>query len=682
MLRGSTTNERNEGGNGSIFLCDLKYIGMKPSQDKDAEKMGRSRNLMVAEHLAFKNDRHIRNVFEALNEQRQSARYTDTVLKIGLTEIKVHRCVLAAAIPKLLENQDREEKSLLTMNLEGLDPNAVEVLVEFAYTGELSVSAGEVLSLYHVAKSLGMREVQDSCEQFVREKVLPLDWMAVRGFAEQQDCPSLMIAVDKFIEQHVGEIYHKKDFFQLPRLQIELASTNDRPRESIDSEKLCNVAITWAHKQLEEGNIDLRGLLEKTHIMFLTADGELKECTVEDLDAEDEKSKLITTEAQREYIRYTSLGQLTKTEVNSSDDEEEMTIIIKNNNNKRKCSWMTEKDFRLIGAVQSSDSACAGVATVAGMLVAISIHTQTPSSCNNSDTADLSNGEEWVLVAPMSRGRCSVGAVVLNGKLYAVGGYDRGDCLNTAEQYDPQINEWMPVTNMNSPRGRLGAEVINGKIYAIGGSNGHTELSTVEVFDESTNTWKLVQSMLQCRCSFGTGVINEQIFAVGGYEGPRNLKSVEMYNPVKEEWIRVAPMNTERNNLCVEALDGKLYAIGGYNGWTCFNTVECYDPEEDHWFFVPPMKTHRRGAGVAVLHGKLYVIGGSDGTNFLNSVECYDPTTNDWKIVGSLNTPRHNVGAVAIGDHIYAVGGFGGSSFLKSIEYYDAKSDTWNNFVT
>ena len=213
--------------------------------------MGRSRNLMVAEHLAFKNDRHIRNVFEALNEQRQSARYTDTVLKIGLTEIKVHRCVLAAAIPKLLENQDGEEKSLLTMNLEGLDPNAVEVLVEFAYTGELSVSAGEVLSLYHVAKSLGMREVQDSCEQFVREKVLPLDWMAVRGFAEQQDCPSLMIAVDKFIEQHVGEIYHKKDFFQLPRLQIELASTNDRPRESIDSEKLCNVAITWAHKQLE-----------------------------------------------------------------------------------------------------------------------------------------------------------------------------------------------------------------------------------------------------------------------------------------------------------------------------------------------------------------------------------------------------------------------------------------------
>lgn len=656
---------------------------MMPSKEKESEKIGGSRNVMVKEHLLFKNDRHIRKVFEALNEQRQTARFTDAVLKVGLADIKLHRCILAAAIPKLLENQDGEDESLLTVKLEGVDPNAVEVLVEFAYTGELSVSAGEVLGLYHAAKSLGMKEVQDSCEQFVLDKVLPLDWMAVRGFAEQQDCPNLMIAVDKFIEEHVGDIYHKKDFFQLPRLQIELASTNDRQRESLDSENLCNVAINWAHKQLEEGNINVRGLLEKTHIMFLTADGELKECTLEDLDAEDENSKLITTEAQREYIRYTSLEQLSKKEVNSSDDEENLTELIlqKNNNNKKKRSWLAEKDFRLIGAVQSSDSACAGVATVAGVLVAISIHSQTQSSCNNSDSADLSMGEDWVLVAPMSRGRCSVGAVDLNGKLYAVGGYDRGDCLNTVEQYDPQLNEWMPVSTMNSPRGRLGAEVINGKIYAIGGSNGHTELSTVEVFDEALNTWKFAPSMLQCRCSFGTGVVNGQIFAVGGYEGPRNLKSVEVYNPEKKEWSRVAPMNTERNNLCVEVLDNKLYAIGGYNGWTCFNTVECYDPAEDHWFFVPPMKTHRRGAGAAVLHGKLYVIGGSDGTNFLNSVECYDPTINEWKIVASLNTPRHNVGAVAIGDHIYAVGGFGASSFLKSIEYYDFKSDKWNCFV-
>lgn len=140
--------------------------------------------------------------------------------------------------------------------------------------------------------------------------------------------------------------------------------------------------------------------------MFLTADDEMKECTIEDLDSGDEKSKLITTEAQREYIRYTSLEQLSKPETNSSDDEDELIVLIENNNNKRKNSWMSEKDFQLIGAVQTSENGCVGVVTIGGMLMATSIHTQAHTCTNNSDSGDSCHEEEWVLVAPMSRGVC------------------------------------------------------------------------------------------------------------------------------------------------------------------------------------------------------------------------------------------------------------------------------------
>lgn len=245
----------------SIFLSiTVDFVYRQNSED-----ICRSRSLLVAGHLAFLSDSHARKVFEALNEQRLSARFTDAVLKVGHTQIKVHRCVLAAAIPKLLENYDGEEESLFTVELEGLDPNAVEVLVEFAYTAKLCVSAEEVLSVYHAARSLDMKDVQGPCEQFIHEKVLPLDWITVRSFAEEQDYLNLMIAVDKFIEEHVEDIYHNKDFFQLPRLQIELATTNDRQNESIDSEKLCNVAITWAQKQLE---VRIRNLLSACENSF------------------------------------------------------------------------------------------------------------------------------------------------------------------------------------------------------------------------------------------------------------------------------------------------------------------------------------------------------------------------------------------------------------------------------
>lgn len=213
--------------------------------------------MTAAGRLTFENDRHLRTIFEALNEQRKCARFCDAILKAGEREITGHRSILAAAIPKILENHISNGESEFTIDLEGLDPNAVEVLVEFAYTGKLNVPAEGVLTVFHAAKSLGIREVQDLAEQFIREKVLPLDWMAVRAFAEMNDCPNLMSAVDEFIEQNVEEIYHKKDFFQLPRLQIELAATNDRQKETIDSEKLCKVAISWAHKQLEVRKIIL-----------------------------------------------------------------------------------------------------------------------------------------------------------------------------------------------------------------------------------------------------------------------------------------------------------------------------------------------------------------------------------------------------------------------------------------
>ena len=161
--------------------------------------------------------------------------------------------------------------------------------------------------------------------------------------------------------------------------------------------------------------------------MFLTADGELKECTMEDLYSNDEKSELITTEAQREYIRYTctSQEQLSKHEANGSEDEEELIVLLENNNNKKRQSWIVEKDFRLIGAVQTSDNGCTGLAVVGGLLVAISIHSQTQYCSNSSDSGDSSSGEEWVLIAPMNRGVF---------KLLILRVYFRGQCTCVIDQ--------------------------------------------------------------------------------------------------------------------------------------------------------------------------------------------------------------------------------------------------------
>ena len=55
----------------------------------------------------------------------------------------------------------------------------------------------------------------------------------------------------------------------------------------------------------------------------------------------------------------------------------------------------------------------------------------------------------------------------MNGKVYAVGGYDRGHCLNLVECYDQERNEWVPTTSLTCPRGRLGLSCLNGMLQLV-----------------------------------------------------------------------------------------------------------------------------------------------------------------------------------------------------------------------
>jgi len=75
----------------------------------------------------------------------------------------------------------------------------------------------------------------------------------------------------------------------------------------------------------------------------------------------------------------------------------------------------------------------------------------------------------------------------VNGRVYAIGGcppnWLPGDpFLSTVEEYDPATDTWMKKADMPTARS-CSTSVVNGKIYAIGGYDGNRILSTVEEYD-------------------------------------------------------------------------------------------------------------------------------------------------------------------------------------------------------
>ena len=185
----------------------------------------------------------------------------------------------------------------------------------------------------------------------------------------------------------------------------------------------------------------------------------------------------------------------------------------------------------------------------------------------------------------------------MNGKIYAIGGWDGNAFISTVEEYDPTTNIWKRKADMPTARGCLSASALNGKIYAIGGRiPGLMTCSTVEEYDPATNTWAKKADMPTPRYWLSSSVANGKIYAIGGVQdwGQGNgLSIVEEYDPVTDTWTKKPDMLTARFSLTSSVVNGKIYTIGGVEAWLGFDlvgkslpTVEEYTPEG--WSVVSP----------------------------------------------------------------------------------------------
>lgn len=64
--------------------------------------------------------------------------------------------------------------------------------------------------------------------------------------------------------------------------------------------------------------------------------------------------------------------------------------------------------------------------------------------------------------------RLPTGVCALNNCIYAMGGYDGTDQLNSTERYEVETDTWTFVAPMRYRRSALGVTVYQGKIYVLG----------------------------------------------------------------------------------------------------------------------------------------------------------------------------------------------------------------------
>ncbi|MSO20913.1 MAG: hypothetical protein EXQ56_10715 [Acidobacteria bacterium] len=126
-------------------------------------------------------------------------------------------------------------------------------------------------------------------------------------------------------------------------------------------------------------------------------------------------------------------------------------------------------------------------------------------------------------------------AAVLNGKLYVIGGVvESAFSTATLEIYDPVTDSWSSGPPMPTARHSVGAGTLDGKLYAVGGFNLTRDIpyGLLEVYDPDTNSWTTKASTGGGQV-FAVTVLGGKLFALynGSVEDARGFFFCTMPEP-------------------------------------------------------------------------------------------------------------------------------------------------------
>ncbi|XP_043268337.1 kelch-like protein 18 isoform X2 [Venturia canescens] len=557
--------------------------------------------------FVFQQDDLFSQGFPLFEEIRRQGKLCDVTLKVDDQIFSAHRIVLAATIPyfhaMFLNNMVESKQKDIT--LRDFDAGTLEALINFAYSGKVTLNNDNVQSMMVGASFLQLHKVRDACADFLKKRFNPHNALGISHFADTLNCTALVTEATNYIHQYFHQVAQSDEFLNLTFVNLkELVSRDEL--YVVSELQVFEAIIKWINHDVEQRVDHLAALLAHVRLPLLSpeilADRVAKENFVK------------SSHACRDLL----------------DEAKDYHLM---------------PDRRhLLASFKVRPRCCY---KIMGHIFAFGGLSKFGSSRSTVEVYDPFTGK-WQTSEAMTMDRSRVGVAVHRNKLYAFGGYNGHERLSTVEVYNPCLKTWKLIAPMHCKRSASGTTALNDFIYVCGGYDGETSLNTAERYCPDTDKWQMIRPMNKHRSAGGVVAFEGYIYALGGHDGLSIFNSVERYDPQTGVWSHVKPMLTRRCRLGVATLFGKLYACGGYDGSTFLQTVEVYDPKTDTWEYVAPMNMMRSRAALVANMGKLWVIGGYDGVSNLSAVEVYDPVTDTWTYGAPMCSHEGGVGVGVI----------------------------------
>ncbi|KAI2649730.1 Kelch-like protein 21 [Labeo rohita] len=506
--------------------------------------------------LPFFDAAHAVNLLRGIHELRAERKFFDVTLCAEGKEFHCHRTVLAAASTyfRAMFAGTLRESAMDRVVLHEVSAELLGLLVDFCYTGRVTVTHDNVDLLLKTADLFQFPSVKEACCAFLEQRLDVSNCLEIQDFAEAYACRELATSARRFVLKNIVELAKSMDFERLSwKRLLEFVSDDGL---CVDKEETAyQIAVRWVKADLQHRLHYWPELLQQVRLPFVRRFYLLAHVESDPLVYLSPACLRLVSEARSfqsyEYDRHdrpshrmrprpsTGLAEILVVVGGCDQDCDELVTVDCYNPQTGQWRYLAEFPDHLGGGYS---------------IAALGNDIYVTGGSDGSRLYDCvwrynSSVNEWTEVSPMLKAREYHSSCVLRGQLYVV-------ASDSTERYDHTLDCWEALPPMPHPMDNCSTTACRGRLYAIGSLTGEDTMA-IQCYDAESNRWSLVN-------------------------GGRTASMVLCPQISDSKWVDL---------LCkvhvggsVAALGGRLYVSGGYdNTFELSDVVEVYEPSTRSW---------------------------------------------------------------------------------------------------
>uniref|UniRef100_A0A480VEC8 Kelch repeat and BTB domain-containing protein 6 n=1 Tax=Sus scrofa TaxID=9823 RepID=A0A480VEC8_PIG len=481
-----------------------------------------------------------------------------------------NRNVLAAACPyfKSMFTGGMYESHQTNVTMHDVDAESFEVLVDYCYTGRVSLSEANVQRLYAASDMLQLEYVREACASFLARRLDLANCTAILKFADAFDHHKLRSQAQSFIAHNFKQLSRMGSIREESLADLTLAQLLAVLRlDSLDIESertVCHVAVQWleaAPKERGPSAAEVFKCVRWTHF------------TDEDRNYLEE---LLTKPIVKKYcldlmegalqMRYGDM--LYKSLVPKPESSSACSSSSNNNNSSGGGSGV---------GCGGSSSSCSVVSVAenppqrlgvcAKKMVIFFGHPRDPFLCCDPYSGDIYKVPSPLTCLAHTRTVTTLAVCVSPDHDIYLAAQPRKDLW----VYKPAQNSWQQLADRLLCREGMDVAYLNGYIYILGGRDPITgiKLKEVECYSVQRNQWALVAPLPHSFISFDLMVIQNYLYAL-------NSKRMFCFDPSHNMWLKcVSLKRNDFQEACV--FNDEIYCICD------IPVMKVYNPVRGEW---------------------------------------------------------------------------------------------------